>query len=214
VTRRRLLRAGGALFCAAGLALAGAASAIHAKAWLVQALLERAWAQRLDGAAAADARPWGWADTAPVARLQAPRLGVDRIVLAGASGRTLAFGPGHLDGTAAPGETGNSIVTGHRDTHFAFLRDLVPGDALRVQSPDGVWHDFRVSGTQVLDARTARFDPAAGRPALTLVTCFPFDAVAPGGPLRYAVFGEAVTPAARTAPPARHAANNGTGRPE
>ena len=213
MTRRRLLRTGGVLLCAAGIALAGEAGYIHAKAWLAQVLLERAWAQRLDGAAPAEARPWSWADTAPVARLQAPRLGVDRIVLAGASGRTLAFGPGHLDGTAAPGETGNSILSGHRDTHFAFLRHLVAGDALRVQAPDGQWHEFRVSGTQVLDARSARFDPAFGRAVLTLVTCYPFDTVAPGGPLRYAVFGEAVMPAATAAPPARHAGQSGTGRP-
>ena len=122
-----------------------------------------------------------------MARLEAPRLGIDRIVLAGTSGRTLAFGPGHMDGTAPPGAAGHAILSGHRDTHFGFLKDLTPGDALRVQRPDGAWQDYRVIGTQVIDARQARLAPDDGRPILSLVTCFPFDAIDPGGPLRYVV---------------------------
>jgi sortase A len=122
-----------------------------------------------------------------VARLQAPGLGIARIVLAGTSGRTLAFGPGHMDGTAAPGTPGHAILSGHRDTHFRFLKDLKQGDALRVQRPDGGWQDYRVIGAEVIDARQARLAPDDGRPVLSLVTCYPFDAIAPGGPLRYVV---------------------------
>ena len=163
----------------------GGAGWIHAKAWVAQGLLEASWAASLAGAGAV--RPWPWADTWPVARLQAPGLGVDRIVLAGTSGRTLAFGPGHMDGTAAPGAPGHSLLSGHRDTHFRFLKDLAPGDALRVQRPDGGWRDYRVIGTEVIDARQARLAPDDGRPILSLVTCYPFDALIPGGPLRYVV---------------------------
>ena len=39
----------------------------------------------------------------------------------------MAFGPGHLSGTPLPGEAGNAVVSGHRDTHFAFLRGLREG---------------------------------------------------------------------------------------
>ena len=42
--------------------------------------------------------PWRWADTSPIARLEVPRLGVRRVVLAGATGAVLAFGPGHIHG--------------------------------------------------------------------------------------------------------------------
>ena len=167
----------------------GGAGLIHAKAWLAQGLLEASWAATLAGAETV--KPWPWADTWPVARLRAPRLGVDRIVLAGASGRTMAFGPGHMDGTAAPGAPGHSILSGHRDTHFRFLEDLEPGDALRVQGPDGAWRAYRVSATEVIDARRARLLPGDATPRLTLVTCYPFDAIAPGGPLRYVVSAEA-----------------------
>ena len=86
---------------------------------------------------AARVKPWPWADTHPVARLIVPAHRVELLVLAGANGRTLAWGPGHVEGTAAPGDAGNAVVTAHRDTHFAFLRDLVPGDRIVVETPAG-----------------------------------------------------------------------------
>ena len=186
MTRRRLALGAAAALLALGLWQVSEAGWIHAKAGLAQHLLERAWARSTQGER--QARPWPWSDTWPVARLRVPRLGIDLIVLAGASGRTLAFGPGHHDGTALPGaEAGNAVISGHRDTHFRFLKDLAPGDALRVQRPDGGWRDYRVIGAEVIDARQARLAPDDGRPLLSLVTCYPFDALIPGGPLRYVV---------------------------
>jgi len=158
---------------------------IHAKAALAQILLEHAWRDTLDGET--EVRPWRWADTWPVARLDVPGLGTRSVVLAGVSGRTLAFGPGHMEGTAAPGTAGHTVPSGHRDTNFRFLKDLAPGDALRVQRPGGGWRDCRVTGSEVVGARHARLAPDPGRPVLSLVTCYPFDAITPGGPLRYVV---------------------------
>jgi sortase A len=176
------------LLAGAGLWQLGAAGAIHVKARLAQVLLERAWTATLAGRA--EARPWPWADTHPVARLQVPALGVDQIVLAGASGRTLAFGPAHLDGTAPPGAAGHSVLSGHRDTHFRFLRRLAPGTELRVQGRDGTWRRYLAGEPRVIDSRRAWLGAAEGRTALTLVTCYPFDAIDPGGPLRYLVSAE------------------------
>ena len=161
---------------------------IHAKAVLAQHLLERSWQRSLQGARAA--RPWPWADTWPVARLRVARVGVDEIVLAGSSGRTLAFGPAHVDGSALPGRAGLSVLAGHRDTHFGFLRELVVGDELRVDRPDGGSVRYRVSDLAVIDARSESVPLDAATDRLELVTCFPFDAVVPGGPLRYRVLAE------------------------
>src|SRR5258708_803210 len=80
---------------ALGIALTGDALYIHAKALVAQALLHRAWL--ITQASGVPAKPWPWADTATVARLFAPAQDVDLLVLAGATGRTLAFGPGHHD---------------------------------------------------------------------------------------------------------------------
>ncbi|HEY9550246.1 MAG TPA: sortase, partial [Kiloniellaceae bacterium] len=131
-----------------------------------------------------------WADTWPVARLRVPAEDVDLIVLAGASGRTLAFGPAVVDGTEG---LGHRILSGHRDTHFAFLETLAEGSRLELQDAGGTWREYRVRGRQVIDSRRPVIASAAEDGALlTLVTCWPFDAVAPGGPLRYAVTAEAI----------------------
>lgn len=158
---------------------------IHAKAALAQVLLERAWHETLGGET--DVRPWQWADTWPVARLEIPRLGASMIVLAGASGRTLAFGPGHTHGTPLPGERGTSIVSGHRDTHFAVLAELRQGDEITIERTDGRIIHYEVEQLQVADSRTMRIGTVADADALVLVTCWPFNAVVPGGPLRYVV---------------------------
>ena len=190
---RLALAALAALLLGLGAWQLGDAAWIHAKARLAQVLLEQAWATRL--AAGEAVPPWPWADTHPVARLNAPDLGVDQIVLAGATGRTLAFGPGHVHGSAPPGEAGHAILTGHRDTHFGFLERLAPGSLLQVQRPDGTWRRYRVSGAEVLDSRAVALAPDPGRPVLSLVTCWPFDAIDPGTPWRYVVTAEATTEA-------------------
>jgi sortase A len=185
---RRTLGVATAVLVAIGVWQLGHGVWIHAKARLAQHLLHRAWARTLAGER--DVKPWPWADTWPVARLTMPVHGVDVIVLAGASGRTLAFGPGHAAGTAMPGAVGTAIVTGHRDTHFAFLAHVRAGEIVFVQVPGRAPASFRVSATAVVDARTAAVLNDDGVSALVLLTCYPFDAVTAGGPLRYVVTAE------------------------
>jgi sortase A len=168
-----------------GLAMVADAAWIHVKARLAQVLLRAAWERVLDGAAPAEAKPWPWADTYPVARLTIDRAGGDYIVLAGSSGQAFAFAPGLLENTAKPGSDGNCVIAAHRDTHFADLRDVRDGDTLRVQRPDGRWFVYRVTGTRVVDRRETRVTRSNGAPRLTLITCYPFDAVVAGGPQRY-----------------------------
>lgn len=184
---RRLLIA---LLMTAAVACFGDGLYIHAKAALAQSLLHAAWAKTQ--ASGADAKPWPWADTHPVARLLSPAQDADLLVLSGASGRTLAFGPGHLDGSALPGDPGNSVITAHRDTHFRFLRRVAPGDTLVVEGRDGARRHYHVRRTYVADFRSLRIPRDTSVPTLTLVTCFPFDAINPGGPMRYVVVAEAV----------------------
>ena len=159
-----------------------ASGRIYVKAWLAQRLLLRAWAETRAGAG--PVTPWPWADTWPVALLSAPQHGIELIVLADASGRSLAFGPGHLAGTALPGAAGNTVLSGHRDTQFRFLKDLALGDEIRLETADGVTQVYGVTGTFVVHASDPDVGQETGAPRLTLVTCYPFDAVVRGGPLR------------------------------
>ena len=158
---------------------------IPAKAWLAQELMQRAW----DRSSAGEERvaPWPWADTWPVARLTAEARGVDLIVLAGGSGRTLAFGPGHLSASAMPGDVGNAIIGGHRDTHFQFLRSVEVGDLLGIEPTTGERHVFQVVGVDIVDSRKGSLVLDTNVAMLSLVTCYPFDALEAGGPLRYVV---------------------------
>ena len=161
---------------------------IPAKATLAQVLLERSW-QAVRGGSA-DAKPWPWADTSPVAQLSIPALDLRWIVLAGASGRNLAFAPTQLDGSAAPGAAGVMVVAAHRDTHFARLGDIAAGTEVLVEDSRGIVHRYEVTATHVVDSRTARIRLDADRPVLMLSTCYPFDALGAGGPLRFLVEAE------------------------
>jgi sortase A len=165
---------------------AGAAY-IQGKAVFAQYLLECAWSDsQLSGT---PAKPWPWADTAPVARLRLERLSVDEIVLAGDSGRTLAFGPGWSQSSAEFGAIGNTIVSGHRDTHFAFLREVKIGDEIEIELR-GRRLRYAVIETHIADATASKLDVAGAVPSIQMVTCYPFDAVMPGGPQRYVVTAE------------------------
>lgn len=180
---KRKLSSGVALV--AGVMLIGHGAWIPAKALLAQVLLRDAWTHILQGSA--PTKPWPWADTWPVARMTVPALDVDLIVLAGDSGAALAFGPGHMSASPLPGEPGNSVISAHRDTHFAFLADLRPGHEIVVQTSDAQVHRFSVTDSGVLDTRRQRLRLDGEQPALTLATCYPFNAPIPGGPLRYTV---------------------------
>jgi len=182
---RRIAAAGSVVLLYAAAVLFGHGAWIYAKASLAQILLSRAWARTVH--TGRPAAPWPWADTWPVARLRAPGLTKGVIVLAGASGRTLAFGPGHLDGTALPGTEGNCVLSAHRDTQFAFLRRIAPGEVLELETPDGALHRYRVFRREVVAAKEIDLLGPTDEAILTLVTCYPFDAVRPGGPLRYVV---------------------------
>lgn len=167
----------------------GSGAYIHAKAWLAQALIRSAWSRTLAGET--HVRPWPWADTWPVARLEVPEAGVDLYVLSDATGRSLAFGPGHVSVSAKLGSSGHSMIAGHRDTHFRFLSRVTPGTRVLLETSEGLQHAYTIVEMHVFDEREERLLVTSDTATLTLLTCYPFDAVVPGGPLRYAAVAEA-----------------------
>ena len=176
-----------AVLALAGASLAGQGLWINAKAVLAQVLLERAFAQSL--ATGTIVKPWSWLDTWPVARIELPRLGQEAIALEGSSGQALAFGPAHVAGTPDAGEPGTAVYAAHRDTHFAFLREVQDGDDVRITRRDGQIVTYRITGHAVVRWDQSGIDPHAPGRNLVLATCWPFDALR-SGPLRYVVWGE------------------------
>jgi sortase A len=175
---------GAALVAALGLAVTGQGLWIKGKAVVAQLLLERAFSQSV--LSGQPVKPWAWADTWPVARLEVTRLGVSAIVLESGSGQALAFGPGHVAGTPAAGERGTAVYAAHRDTHFRFLGDLKPGDQISVTRADGVRFTYHVTGAQVVRAQQSGIDAHAPGFHLALASCWPLDGLT-HGPLRYVV---------------------------
>jgi sortase A len=194
----RALRLTAFALMAAGTAFVASALYIPAKAALAQVLLERAWARTQAGETGV--RPWPWADITPVAVLEVPRLGERSIVLEGASGQAMAFGPGHMVNTPPIGARGTSVVAAHRDTQFSYLREVKNGDRIVVETADGAHSAFRVVETRVVRADASGLDPGDGGPTgarLALVTCYPFNGML-RGPLRYVVLADReMTTAAR-----------------
>jgi sortase A len=184
-----------ALTLLAGIAIAGHGSYMKAKSALAQVLLIRAFDERLAGRI--DAKPWPWADFTLAARLEAPRLHRAQIVLSGASGEAMAFGPGHMTNTPDAGQEGTSVFAAHRDTHFAWLKDLAVGDTIQVTTTAGKQLAFAVTGTRVARWNDSGINPQAFGKHLALVTCWPFDAKLRGD-LRYIVETTLIDRAART----------------
>lgn len=172
---------------ACGFILLGQGLWIHTKAYTAQILLERAFTQSI--ATGEKIKPWSWADTWPVARIEAPRLAASAIALNGASGQALAFGPGHLQNTPQAGEQGTAIYAAHRDTHFAFLKDIEKDDLIRITRNDGKTYTYRATQMSVARWDEPQIDVLASGSHLVLATCYPFDAVTQG-PLRYLVYAD------------------------
>ncbi len=166
---------------------------IQAKAIIAQQLLNYAWKQTQNDSKNENTqknsinKPWPWADTWPVAKLLVPGHNIEQIILAGDSGNSLAFAPGHSFASARPNTAGTTIISAHRDTHFRFLKELKINDVIFIQTADKTI-PYQVYDMQIIDSKTFKLQPATDRQTLVLATCYPFDSLASGGPLRYLVY--------------------------
>src|SRR5215475_579884 len=135
------------LIALAGFALLGHGAYIYAKA-----LLAHAFTQSI--ASGHPVKPWSWADTWPVARIEVKRLHARAVVLAGSSGQALAFGPGHVELTPNAGERGVAI-----------------GDEIEITRSDGKRFRYRADSSSVVRFDASGIDPLRDRYELVLSTC-------------------------------------------
>jgi sortase A len=124
------------------------------------------------------------------ARLSIPRLQQVLYVVEGTDHADLRRGPGHLEGTALPGSTGNCVIAGHRDTHFRALKDIHKGDDIQIETAAGNFI-YRVSEITIVSPNnTASLKPSR-QAVLNLITCYPFYYVG-SAPKRFVVHAEMV----------------------
>ena len=182
-----------ALFLACvGLAALAQGSWIYLKAELASQLIDDAWARALSDHA--PRKPWPWADTWPVARLQVPAIGLDKKILQGESGQALAFAPGQLLVPGANRASELRVISGHRDTHFRQLGELRVGDELLWSALDGEHRRYRIVEREVVASEGLFWQaPADGR-YLALVTCYPLDGIQPNPQHRLVVIAKQLAP--------------------
>jgi sortase A len=168
-----------------GLAEFGYGAWIPAKAWLSQFLLTNSWQETLSSGQST--KPWPWADTWPIFKLTHQPSNTSLIVLQGDSGQALAFGPGWTSASALPGDTGNTIISAHRDTHFNFLRQAKTNDIFILQDSSGKKHHYQLVSSDIVDSANAQLLINTTDDRLTLVTCYPFDQLMANGDARYVV---------------------------
>ena len=125
------------------------------------------------------------ADPTAIGRIEIPRLGLRAIVKEGGDDDTLERAVGLLPGSAHPGESGNIVLAGHRDTFFWPLQDIERGDQIRIVEPQQTYR-YRVDSIRVVDPNETSALTSKGVEELTLVTCYPFRYVGPA-PQRFIV---------------------------
>lgn len=177
-----MLRILAIVFALVAIALAARAAFIPAKAWLAGYWLDQAFDRATE--TGMPVAPWSWADFRVAGMLSGG--GLDDIpVLDRASGQALAFGAGWHEDNQGHGPV---VLSGHRDTHFAPLRDMTPGMILDFTQPD-TNRRFRVVDALLVDTRQHDLHVPTGT-GLVLITCWPFGAIDPDTPWRYVVMAE------------------------
>ncbi|WP_019156983.1 class D sortase [Robertmurraya massiliosenegalensis] len=123
--------------------------------------------------------------------LQIPQLEAELPIIEGTGDKELEQGVGHFIGTALPGLGDQIVLSGHRDTVFQHLGDLVIGDQIIFEMHNGTF-TYEVKSTDIVDAddRTV-IRTTAPNEVLTLTTCYPFHFVG-NAPERYIVYAEPV----------------------
>jgi len=109
----------------------------------------------------------------PLAVIRIDRVHVEAPVLEGTDDLTLNRGVSHIGGTARFGENGNIGIAGHRDGFFRGLKNIRVGDRIDLEEPDRI-ETYVVERLEIVDPDNVSVLQPSGKPALTLVTCYPF----------------------------------------
>jgi LPXTG-site transpeptidase (sortase) family protein len=128
-------------------------------------------------------------DSGIFGELRIPGVDLDVMVGEGLDKETLRRGGGHLVSSAKPGEPGNVVLLGHRDTFFRPLRDVKPGALAEIRTRSGVFR-YRIETTEVVAPEDVDLDTTDAS-GIMLVTCYPFYLVGPS-PQRFVARGRLV----------------------
>ena len=118
-------------------------------------------------------------------RIEISTVGLEAMILEGTDSRTLRRAVGHIPGTPLPGQQGNVVITGHRDTFFRPLHKIRKDDEITLTTLSGSYR-YSVDSTKVVEPEDTEALADSDDSVLTLVTCYPFYFVGPA-PRRFIV---------------------------
>ena len=171
------------LLLTAGSLLIGDSLLFYAKGYFGQVLLRKAWNKSL--LTNQQSNPWPWAKSGPVGRLKIPEIDFDKVIIEGADDGSMIYGSSHLSGTALPGDNGNCVIAGHRDTFFRRLDELKNGDRLFLEGKNcRGW--YRITQIEICNPDDIKWLEPLPMRTLTLITCYPFDFIG-SAPKRYVI---------------------------
>ena len=124
-------------------------------------------------------------------RLTIARINLDAVIVEGTSRKSLKLGPGHVEDSALPGSSGNSVIVAHRDTFFRHLDELREGDEIDLRRRSEVYR-FEVTGRRLVEPTDLSALRQSTSAQLTLITCYPTHYVGPA-PKRLVVVARQIT---------------------
>lgn len=126
-----------------------------------------------------------------IGELVIPKIEATLPIFHGTDEDELEKGVGHFSGSVLPGESDNSVLSGHRDTVFRRLGEVGKGDLLIVSTSAGEF-TYRVSGVRIVDADNRTVIVPKPKATLTVSTCYPFNYIG-DAPQRYILVASLVS---------------------
>lgn len=108
-----------------------------------------------------------------IGSLVVPKLELELPIFQGTAENELKRGVGHFMQSVLPGEIDNCVLSGHRESEFRKIGDLVVGDLLVVKTSAGSF-TYEVSSIQIVDKDDRTIIVPKDHGVLTLTTCYPF----------------------------------------
>lgn len=123
--------------------------------------------------------------------LKIPTIKAELAIVEGTDPDDLEKGVGHYKGSYFPGDKGQIVLSGHRDTVFRKLGELKIGNQLKIQMPYGNY-TYEIVRTKIVKANDKSIITLQKQQEeLILTTCYPFHYVG-NAPKRYIIYAKII----------------------
>jgi sortase A len=185
---KRILLTVAAALILTGALLVSKSAYFYSRGFIAQFLIERAWDEYRKVGEPVEVP--GFDGIYPAGRLIIPSVDISSVLLGNSTEESLALGPGYIEGTARPEETGNTAIAGHRDTFFRPLRRIKKGDIIILEYLTGT-KLYKVDDIRIVEPTDSQWLEKSLADLITLITCYPFDYVG-AAPKRFIVRGSLI----------------------